>query len=713
MASAGWWVLPRSAFAQELSQPVLRAGEGAETIELDGVLNEAAWNAADQTDAFGQTDPSEGAPPSVRTVVRVLAGRTAILVGIVCEDPDPGGIVSFSVRRDANLDSEDHVRVILGPSMDGRSGYVFAVNPSGARYDGLINAGPEGDNVEWDGIWEAATARTPGGWSVEIRIPVLTLSFKPGLSEWHFNVQRRSQRLLETDRWAFPTRQYQITQTSRAGLLTNLPDFALGRGLTVRPAVTAGGGRPAPTSSVDGTFRPSVDVTQRLGGNVLVSFTSNTDFAETEVDTRRTNLTRFPLFFPEKRTFFLEGSDVLTFGPGGTLSRDAMPYQSRLIGLVSGSEVPIIAGGKVNGRTGRTSFSGLVVRTNDKEGVVAGPATIAVGRVKQNLWRESWIAAIATAGDPRGRRGSWTAGVDFTYGTSSFLREKNLFVSAWGLAMGRDGHTGDTTSYGLKVDYPNEQWDGNFWYKRIGADFDPSLGFVPRRGVLWVGSLTNRTRVARGPIQEMASNARAIIRNDLSGVRESYSVAIGVLNWRFRSGDRVQVEVTPVGERLIAPFEVSPGVAAPPGSYAWWRRSVSVSTARKRRFYTTVSGEFGRFYDGDVDAFQWNWTWNPTALYTVEFNSERNTGRLASGPLRQALVGARLRMNISPDLSVTSYTQYDTDSKSVGSNAQLRWTFLPVGDVFVVYNHNVRSLLDHWQLESNQFLVKLQYAFRQ
>src|SRR4029079_10557189 len=185
------------------------------------------------------------AAPSARTIVRVLAGSTSIAIGVVCEDPNPEGIVSFSVRRDAGLGSEDHVRIVLGPFLDGRSGYVFAVNPSGARYDGLVNPGGESDNPDWDGIWEAATARTATGWSAEIRIPVLSIAFKPGLHEWHFNVQRRIQGRLETDRWASPHRQYQITQTSRAGLLTGLPDFDLGVGLSVRPAVTSGGGIPS------------------------------------------------------------------------------------------------------------------------------------------------------------------------------------------------------------------------------------------------------------------------------------------------------------------------------------------------------------------------------------------------------------------------------------------------------------------------------------
>src|SRR6478672_9275473 len=302
--------------AAQDAAPSLRAGALPPTIVIDGRLTEPAWESADAIDAFRQTEPVEGAPPTARTVVRVLADEHALVIGVLCDEPAPADIVSFSVQRDAVLDSEDHIRIVLGPFADGRSGYVFAVNPAGARYDGLFKPGGSTENADWDGIWEAATARVPTGWSAEIRIPVLTLAFKPGLHEWHFNVQRRIQRRLETDRWASPVRQYVDTQTSRAGRLTDLPDFDLGVGLTVRPAVTAGGGIPAPDASVESDFQPSLDINQRIGANVLASGTVNTDFAETEVDTRRTNLTRFPLLFPEKRTFFIEGDDIFSFGLG-------------------------------------------------------------------------------------------------------------------------------------------------------------------------------------------------------------------------------------------------------------------------------------------------------------------------------------------------------------------------------------------------------------
>jgi len=690
---------------------VLEAGTGANTIQVDGVLNEPAWAAAPMADGFAQTEPGDGAAPTYRTEVRVLAAADVVTIGIVCNDDHPAGIVSFTVTRDAPLQAEDHVRVVVGPFRDGRSGYVFAVNPRGARYDSLITSGGDSESVEWDGIWEAATATSQNGWSVEIRIPIRTLTFKPGLREWHFNVERRVQRLLETDRWASAGRQYRLRQTSRAGLLTELPDFALGRGLDIRPSVTTGGGIPAPAASIDGTVRPSLDVTQRLGSNVTALLTLNTDFAETEVDTRQTNLTRFPLFFPEKRTFFLEGSDLYQFGP--TVNRDVIPYFSRRIGLVAGRDVPLMAGAKIDGRIGDTNFGGLVIGANDRPGTVDRRAAMAVARVRQNIWRESYVGALVTAGDPLGRPGSWLAGVDFTYQTTRFLGDKNLTASVWGLAAGRDDLRGDRASYALKVDYPNDEWDWRVWYKRVGRDFDPSLGFVPRRAVqIWNPSLMHRPRFARGPIQQWSYGLNPYLWSDLSGQWETYDAQIHLVDWLFRSGDRVRVSASPSGDRPRSPFEISRGVVIPPGPYEWVRRSIGATTAQKRRYAMSVNWSSGSFYDGALDEYAVSWVWNPAPLVTVEFNGERNVGRVRGGRFRQQLVGTRVRMNFSPDLSVSSYAQYDTDTDSVGVNTRLRWTFLPVADLFVVYNHNVRSLLERWQLESNQLLVKLQYTWR-
>ena len=219
-------------------------------------------------------------------------------------------------------------------------------------------------------------------------------------------------------------------------------------------------------------------------------------------------------------------------------------------------------------------------------------------------------------------------------------------------------------------------------------------------------------RFQSGPVQQMFFEFMPTMATDLSGRWESYRVFAAPLNWRFRSGDRVEFNANPTGERLTEPFEVARNVVIPTGGYEWLRYRLEVATAQKRRLYSQVTWWFGGFYNGSLDQFQWTGAWNPIPLVTVEFSGERNIGRLATGRFTQTLVGTRLRTNISPDLSIASYIQYGTDSESVGTNTRLRWTFRPVADLFVVYNHNVRDTLDRWRLDSNQLLVKVQYAFR-
>ena len=696
---------------QAADRPIIRAGELAGSLKLDGVLDDEAWAHAPAIDRLVMSEPRPGSAATAGTTVRVLASRTVIVVGIRCEEPaGPPGMVSFTKARDASLQNEDHVKFVLDTFQDERSGYVFAVNPSGARYDALVEPGGESENANWDGLWEAATSRDASGWGLEVRIPVSTLSFKPGLREWNFNVQRRIQRLQEIDRWAGWNLDYKVTQTSRAGRLTDLPEFDLGIGLSVRPAVRGGVGVPAPGAETDASLDPSLDVTQRLGANLLGSFTANTDFAETEVDTRRTNLTRFPLFFPEKRTFFLEGADIFSFGLG--LGQEILPYYSRRVGLVSGREVPIRAGGKVNGRVGGANIGAQLVRTGDVEGIGPGSA-LGVFRVKQNVLAESSVGLIASFGDPRGHSGSWLVGGDATYQTSKLRGNRNFLAGVWGIAMDRAGLGPDTSAYGVTLDYPNDLWDTVFKYWRVGRDFDPSLGFVARPGVHALSFNTEyKPRPTFWNIRQMFMEFRNTLVADLDGRWESYRVWVAPVNWRFESGDRVEFNWVPTGEHLVAPFQVSRNASIPPGSYHWTRYRLEAGTASKRRFSGQFTWWFGGFYEGTLHQLIWTSAWNPAPLFTVEFSGEYDAGRLDAGDFDTVVGGARLRLNLSPDLTVSSYVQYDSDSRSVGTNTRLRWTLNAAGDLFVIYNHNVRDLTDRWRLDSNELIVKFQYAFR-
>jgi signal transduction histidine kinase len=706
---AALWAVQASAQTGDDAPPAVRATSGTAAIRLDGLFDEAAWSAAEAIPTLTMIEPSEGSPASFTTTVRLLLRPTALYLAITCDDPEPDRIVSFTKQRDGSLRNEDHIKIVLDTFLDGRSGYVFQVNPSGARYDALINPGGDSENSNWDGIWMAATRRNEKGWSLEIWIPTQTLAFKKDLRSWHFNVERRIQRLQETDRWASPRRDWKLTQTSRAGLITEVPRLSQGRGLSVRPAVTAGGGINGPGQPVNHTGDASLDVTQRVGPNLVSSLSINTDFAESEVDTRRTNLTRFPLFFPETRTFFLEGSDIFSFGLG--LGNDVIPFFSRRIGLVAGREQPILFGTKINGRIGNTNVGGLVTRTRDATGLAPAESMASV-RIKKNVLGESSVGLIATAGDPLGRGGSWLAGPDVTFQTSHFRRDKNLRAGAWALLMDRAGATGDRSAMGARIDYPNDLWELIASTMRIGDGFDPSLGFVPRRAMFYHRLQATNTPKFDGWLRQMEHEVQLHLYTNLSGDWESYRNQIVPFNWRFASGERVEINVVPTGERLVTSFDVADNVRIPPGAYHWTRYRLEEQFAAKRKFSGQLTWWFGGFYTGTLDQIIWTAAWHPSALITVELTGERDVGDLREGRFVEAVTGTRLRFNVSPDMQISSYWQYDTQTRSIGTNSKLRWTFRAVGDLFVIYNHNVREVIDRWQLDSNQLLVKLQYALR-
>jgi hypothetical protein len=714
-ALVGLLILTSASFAQNGDRPSLRVGDLPSDLRLDGLLDEGAWAAAETIGGLTMFEPFEGNPLSGKTTIRVLADSRAIVLGVMCEDPEGSSIVSFSKARDSQLRSEDHVKFIFDTFMDGRTGFIFAVNPSGARYDALVDRNGEGESPEWDAAWEAATSRGSTGWSAEIRIPIQSLTFGKGLSEWGFNIERRLERVQETGRWSSPTRDAKISQSSRAGRLTGLPEFNFGIGLTIRPGLVAE--VEGPDTDIDGigdVLEPSLDVTQRLSPNVILSGTANTDFGETEVDTRRTNLTRFSLFFPEKRTFFLEGADIFNFGIGlrAQHSTDLVPFHSRTIGLFDGEEVPLQVGGKVNGRIRNTNFGALAVRTGEVEDLVPA-TTMGVVRIKQNVLEQSSAGVLATFGDPQGRSGSWMAGADFTYQTSKLWGDKNFLAGAWGLVSHRDDLEGDRTAIGAKIDYPNDTWDIALIYKRIGDAFDPSLGFVPRASVqLWSAGVDFRYRPPWPWLREMFYELQPKLAMDLDGNWESYRVFTAPINWRFESGDRFEFNIVPEGEQLFEPFEISDGVVIPAGEYNWVRYRVEQDFAARRMVSGRVSWWFGGFYGGNLHQITARVVIKPSSLVSFELSGERNIGDLPAGAFTQDLIGGRLLVNFSPDLQVNSLIQYDNESREIGANSRLRWTFHPLGDLFVVYNHNVADLLDRWALESNQLLVKVQYAFR-
>ncbi|MEL6657869.1 MAG: DUF5916 domain-containing protein [Bacteroidota bacterium] len=703
-------------FAQDASRPRMAAGKFMGDFKLDGKLDDPAWAAAPVNSAFQTIVPAEGGEPSGLTQVQVLADPRFLIIGVRCYDDDPSGIVNFSKLRDVDLDNEDHVRVVIDPFLDGQSGVILAVNASAARYDALVANRGESENKDWDAIWEAKTVVDSLGWSLEIRLPIQSISFKKGLHEWGFNVERRIQRFQETIRWTNIKRDQWFTQTSRAGLLTDLPTFNYGVGLNVRPSIITNFNKEG-RAPFQTTFDPTLDASQRIGPNIVATVTVNTDFAETEVDSRQTNLTRFPLFFPEKRAFFLEGADIFEFGFG--LNTNIIPFFSRRVGLYEGNEVPILAGGKINGRVGKTAFGGLSMSTRkmDLEGEMLPSSNMGVFRVKRNILKESSIGFIGTYGDPQSRGGSWTSGVDFTYQTTRFKGDKNFLVGVSGMYTNRADLEGDQSAIGIKIDYPNDIWDVALTYLRIGDAFDPALGFVPRRAInSWRGGATYAPRPEWKWLRQMRNQLFFFYVTDLQGQWESYRIFTAPINWRLESGDRVEANYMPRGERLIAPFRIAPDVAIPEGSYHFTRYRLEAELAAKRKFNGQLTWWFGTFYDGNLDEFEASINWNPTSIVTFELVGNHNIGRLPFGDFEQTLIGVKIRFNASPDLQLNSFIQYDTDTRTIGVNARVHWIYHPQGDFFFVYNNNTFNntvnSMERWTPINQQILLKARYNFR-
>jgi len=709
--------------AQTGDRPQLRVSPLPEELVLDGRMREAVWATADSA-LLTEYEPVRGPSPPERTVVKVLANTDVLVFGIWCDDPDPARITSFSRARDADLTTEDHVRLVLDPFQNEQSGYVFAVNPAGARYDALITEQAQRlggrENSNWDTIWEAAAARSPQGWSVEIRIPVKSLLYKPGLAAWGFNVQRRVQRKLETQRWAYPSRDWRITQMSRAGLLVDLPGFSLDRGLSVRPALVTASGIAAPGEPLSSAVTGSLDATQRLGANTLAFLTVHTDFAETEVDQRRTNPTRFSLFFPEKRWFFLEGTDIFDFGPG--IGPDVVPFWSRRVGLYNGVAVPIEVGTKETGRVGETSFGVLAVRTGAVAGLI--PATdMGVVRIKQNVLGESSVGFIGTAGDPTGTPGSWLAGTDVSLQSSHVFGDKNAQLGLWGLTMDGRNVVGAKTAAGVSLIYPNDTWNNFLGYRWVGDGFQPALGFVPRPGVQQWNLALNYSPRATGPwLARWLSRATfeliAVLVTDLNGRWQTVWGRLAPLNLSFANGDRFAIAAHPEAERLEVPFGIAPGDTIPVGSYTFLRYRIDYVRAEKRRVSWVFTYLGGGFYNGRIGEYIGTVLLKPSPLVIVELSGERDQGTVVPATVPVPFVleryGVRLRLSASPDLELNTFTQYDNRSRQLGTDIRIRWTFRPSGDFFLTYNHNVDVPPGgrQWTFDSNRLSAKMQYAFR-
>lgn len=696
------------------------------SIQLDGRLDEAAWLNPVLSVELVQQSPYPNQPTPYTTRVRVVISGNRLYFGFECADPDPKRIAVHTMQRDGNMEGDDTVAIVLDTYGDHRTGYLFQINAAAARLDGMIASTAE-PSAEWDGIWDARTARSAAGWSAEIMIPANTLNFARGLAEWGVNFERTIAREQMTLRWHSPTLDSFFYDLSRAGSLPGVGALHQGMGLEVSPFVL---GRMVNLFPQNGGGRiwqgqPGGDITWHITPQLASVFTFNTDFAETEADTRQLNVTRFPLFFPEKRSFFLEGANQYVFGLG--LEESFIPFFSRRVGLFDSQQIPINAGVKLNGRVGKLNIGLLDVQTRDtilpETGVFVPATNLFAGRFSYDVTEQLRIGTLLTHGSPDGRTSNTLAGFDGVWRTSKFLGTRNFEAGGWTAFSMGDLPAGNRTGWGFKVSYPNDLWDCYTSVNQFGESLDAALGFLPRPGTRrFDASCEFKPRPKKnGPFgwvrQEFMEHRYYRVVN-YRGEVESWRFFWAPVNVQLQSGDRFEFNYVPWYEFLPAPFEIAPGVVLPVGGYQFTRFRAEFETSPARRWSFGNTTWFGTFYNGQLTQ-QANYLRfsGPKARWEAGLSSELNFGALPEGKFIQRLYQLNLAYAFSPNLVFTNYLQYDNESHNIGNNMRLRWTIRPGNDLFVVWNRGWTRLIltrdDLSIIPDNEVLaVKLRWTFR-
>ncbi|HUP41047.1 MAG TPA: DUF5916 domain-containing protein [Vicinamibacterales bacterium] len=707
----------------------------ATPISIDGVLSEGAWSSAPKIGDLIQRQPDTGQPPTERTDITLLRDADNLYIGVHAYDAEPDRVVGTQMIRDASLNADDRIEIVLDTFRDQRSAFYFATNPAGALVDGLAFANGQ-LNTEWDAIWHVRTTRTSTGWTAEFAIPFKSLSFPADANVWGFNIARIISRRLEDDRWSGARLDTQFLQISEAGEITNLSGLTQGIGLDLRPFLAGRWLHLGGTGRDEFTRKPGLDVFYSVTPSLRLTATFNTDFGETEVDARQINLTRFSLLFPEKRAFFLEGAGVFSFAstgpetPGGIpgTGADLYPFFSRQIGLLGGREIPLDAGLKLTGAIGRTEVGVLSVRTRQlrvADAQLADDEGFFIGRVKRNLFEQSYVGAIFTQGNPARGLSAQTYGVDTRLATSKFLgRQRNFVVDGFavrGVNSPAGAASNDDWSYGFSAAYPNDKFDAQIAVREIQRNFRPALGFVQRDNVrlLRIGASYN-PRPKFLNIQQIFHDFYYTqftnLDNNLVESRDAY---ISLFDWHLRSGDSVHaiMDVNPVYERLFEPFEISPGVFLPIGEYRFTRFRSNAMTAARRRLSVSASVGSGSYWSGKAEQVTASMSFKLPPRFIASVSTNQTFARLPQGNFITRIFTSNIGYTASPRLSFSNLIQYDNRSRNLGWQSRVRWTLQPGNDFFLSFNQGwIQDELENrrmqFRVQDSRVSMKFQYSYR-
>lgn len=689
--------------------------------KIDGKIDEEVWvNAVRITDLV-QRLPHTGTPVSEETEVFLLYDRHFIYIAIRCAD-DPKKITSNELARDVSLGNDDRVQIIFDTFLDGRNAYWFQIGPRGSIGDALVSENGAGFNKEWDGLWEGRAKIHDKGWDAELAIPFQTLNFKPGQSEWGMKIIRHIKRKAESSYWPVANLNTYNFQVSDAGLLTGLDGITKGIGLDVRPYVITGVDHPQTDNTnmirnKNPLFNIGGEIFYRVTPGIKAALTFNTDFAQTEADSRQINLTRFSLRFPEKRAFFLDGAQYFNFGLSGDQSsiygQRNIPFFSRRIGLdPDGNPIPIIWGAKVTGQAGpwNIGFQSITDKPETNR-------NLTVARVTRNLGDQSYVGFIGTNGNALSEVSNQLVGLDMRLATARFKGNKILAFSAFGMKSFTEGLEGNDLAWGADINYPNDFFKFRIGHQEIGDNYRAGIGFTPRLGIK-----ENYVETALGPrpnkygILQINFRARGDFITDFENLMLTREFEFTPIEFDFVSGDEIELSTSSQYEYLDEDFEIYPkeSIIIPIGEYNFWRHTIEVNSARRRRVWLETGYTWGTFFDGHRNDLKMAFGYKINTPIFVGLEYEMNQVFLPGGDFTTEIYRVNGNIFIGPDVSLTNFVQYDNVTERIGWQSRFRWIFKPGNEIYLVWNSNIYKGLDEsrFAVQESFTRLKLNYNFR-
>jgi hypothetical protein len=726
-------IAPATVARDERGRATVRAVRLAQPLRLDGRLDEEVYASVRAIDGFIQQLPVEGVPATEPTEIWIFFDEETLYIAARCHDSQPERIAANELRRDNSniFFVNDNISIALDTFFDQRNALFFQTNAIGALRDQAVAEGSF--NVNWNTVWNVRTERTGAGYTVEMAIPFKSLRYRaPGPQIWGINIRRQVKSKNETSTLTRVPASYGgngVAQMAVAATLVGVEIPAQSLNLELKPyaaaALTTDRAARVPFEN-DPDADVGIDVKYGLTRSLTADLTVNTDFAQVEEDQQQINLTRFNLFFPEKRDFFLEGQGIFDFGGvSGQRAFGVNPilFFSRRIGLSAGQAVPVVAGGRVTGKAGRFDVGALTITTDDKPSAGAVQTTFSALRLRRNILRRSSIGMIATGRWPAasGRDENAAAGVDadlrfFDNVQANLYWAQTSSPRTWGPALaGPAVRGGDEASYRARFAYTGDRYGFEADRLVVQSNFSPEVGFVRRTDVA-LNAMTARfsPRLRRGrAVRVLTWQGDLEYLTDAGGdVLEDRSVT-GRFGVEFNSSDEVNVLLTRQYERLPFDFTIAPRVVVPAGGHSYETAQLTYRLGQQRRISGDLSASHGSFYEGTRTSAGYTGRIGVSPHFTLEPTVTLNWVELPYGEFTAHLAGARVSVTPSARLAFSALSQFNPSARSLSSSVRMRWEYVPGSELFVVYSDGRDTALGRFPgLQNRSIAVKVTRLLR-